>query len=83
MRQYGYQQGAKSAERTVTVLATCLLCDKCYDDRNQPTFCQEFKMRVDPRDIPGNEMRAQKCVVFKPYGFPQWAVKLGPDEMEE
>jgi len=83
LAEYGYQLGGKEAQRQVTLLASCVLCAKCYDDRRQPTFCQALKITIDPRALPHNEMRAQRCVFFKPYGFPQWAVALAPDEMKE
>ena len=39
---------------------TCVTCDLCYDQHNQPTFCQ-LGMNINPREIFKNKERAAKC----------------------
>jgi len=45
---------------------TCITCDCCYDDRNQPCFCQHVCSPIDARDIYANMDRARDCRFWFP-----------------
>ena len=40
---------------------TCITCDVCYDQQGAPTFCQKYSSLIDPKNILGNQSKAQKC----------------------
>ena len=45
---------------------TCVNCDLCYNQNNEPRFCQEYSLEIDPLEKKDNLFRASKCDYWIP-----------------
>jgi hypothetical protein len=45
---------------------SCVNCELCYGQDNEPTFCQEFSMHIDPSEEEKCIQRATECDYWIP-----------------
>lgn len=49
-----------------TEIISCVNCSLCYGANNDPTFCQEFSISIDPTNDSRNKERALGCGYWHP-----------------